>query len=188
MRVREGARAPNLVLGSTSPVKLEAVREIARELIPGATVTGLEVGSGIRPQPMSDEEAIQGARTRAEAARRPGCIAVGIEAGVSSVEGRWYGCTWVVVLWGSEEVAVASSARYPLPDHLTDALLAGEALGDALKDPRDATRAVDGAVDVLTGGRVTRRHLTLQALRLALASLMAPAARRPPRPGGRSAT
>jgi inosine/xanthosine triphosphatase len=164
-------------------VKLAAVQEVARQLFGGASVTGQPVESGVGTQPMSDEEAIRGARTRAEAVRRTGCIAIGIEAGVSSVEGCWYGCTWVVVLGDRGEAAIASSARYPIPETLVASLEKGEALGDAL---RRLQASADGAVDVLTGGRVTRRHLTIQALRLALASLrdagtLAPTVKRRPR-------
>lgn len=56
----------HLFVGSTNPVKLNAVTIAASEAWPDAIVTGLEVPSGIAEQPMSDEETRQGAINRAK--------------------------------------------------------------------------------------------------------------------------
>jgi inosine/xanthosine triphosphatase len=162
-----GAGGPRIVLGSTSPVKLAALRAVARELLPRASVAGVAAASGVSSQPASEVEALRGARARAEAVRGIGDVAVGIESGVAEIEGRWFGCTWAAVIAPDGELEVASSARYPLTDAVALRVLAGVPLERAA----GVRSGTGGAVGALTGGAVSRYDLTAQALRIALARL-----------------
>jgi hypothetical protein len=56
--------APTVAVGSASALKVSAVREA----FPGWMVTGVDVPSGVRPQPVGKAETLAGARNRARAA------------------------------------------------------------------------------------------------------------------------
>src|SRR5438105_616451 len=54
----------SVAVGTTNPAKLAAVDSAIRRIWPTALVTGINVDSGVRAQPLSDEEAICGATNR----------------------------------------------------------------------------------------------------------------------------
>jgi len=62
----------HIFVGSTNPVKVNAVVLAASETWPEVMVRGLEVASGVSFQPMSDDETRLGASNRAQAALQAG--------------------------------------------------------------------------------------------------------------------
>jgi inosine/xanthosine triphosphatase len=164
-------RHSGVVVGSSNPVKLDAVRQMAARLLPGHEVIGIETGSGVSDQPGSDEEALRGAENRARAAMRllPSAFSVGIESGISSFADGLFSFTWVAIMNESGDMGRACSARIELPAMIVAELAAGLDLEAAmLKTTRETglgTRG--GAVGHLTGGVVTRTAATVQALHLA---------------------
>jgi inosine/xanthosine triphosphatase len=173
-------RRAGIVVGSSNPAKLAAVRQMAGQLLPGHEVTGLDTISGVSDQPSSDEEALRGAENRARAAMRalPSAFAVGIESGISSFADGLFSFTWVAILSSDGEMGRACSARIELPAAIAAELVAGLDLETAMLK---ATREVGlgtggGAFGHLTGGTVTRTAATLQALHLAFTrfTFMAP--------------
>jgi inosine/xanthosine triphosphatase len=162
---------PGIVVGSTNPSKLDAVRQMADRVLPGRAVTGVDTISGVRDQPKSDEEALLGAENRARAAMiaLPAEFAVGIESGISTFQNGLFSFTWVAILGTGGEMGRACSARIELPAVIAAGLAAGLDLETAmLVATREAglgTRG--GAFGHLTGGVVTRTAATVQALHLA---------------------
>lgn len=74
-----------VVLGSTSPHKLDAVRKACERLGMEASIFGVKTSSGQNAQPIGFEETFAGALTRAMSASRApysDAIAVGIESGI----------------------------------------------------------------------------------------------------------
>lgn len=69
-------------VGSTSPPKLEAVRNALAAFAPRVEVEGVAVSSGVPEQPVGFQEIVLGARNRAERARRDAELGVGIEDGL----------------------------------------------------------------------------------------------------------
>ncbi|CAN5717506.1 hypothetical protein BH23GEM6_BH23GEM6_13340 [soil metagenome] len=86
-----------IIVGSTNPEKLAAVREVVGTLFERSSVSGIQVTSGVADQPLSNEETMKGAEGRARAAMeaRPSAYAVGIESGVAPMRARLYGFTRV---------------------------------------------------------------------------------------------
>lgn len=152
-----------VVVGSTNPVKVDAVRAVLRALASPAAVQGIAVASGVPDQPWGDAETIRGATERAHAALRVSAqaeLAVGIEGGVvDEADGRMRTCAWASVVDRLGRVGVGGSLAMPLPARVAELVRSGMELGaamDVVTGERDVKRGL-GAVGVLTRGVVTRR-------------------------------
>src|SRR5215510_6717915 len=94
--------AQTLVVASQNPVKIEATRRGFASMFPGRAfdLHAVAVPSGVRPQPLSDVETLQGALTRIQHAAHLVPQAdywVGIEGGVEEGQGSMEAFAWIVV-------------------------------------------------------------------------------------------
>lgn len=179
-----------VAIGSTSPAKVAGIEAALRE-VPGGSgpVAPVKAASGVRDQPVGDEETFRGAANRARtalAAVEGASLGIGIEAGISlGVEGAagcqagaaMYTSAWVVAVDEAGVVGSARSAAFALPPFLAARVANGMELGDALDDAYGLRRAKDGpgAAGVLSRGLVTRAELYRQPVLLALLPWLAPA-------------
>lgn len=153
----------HVAVGSTNPVKVQAVREVLRYIAPEAVVAGIAVESGVPDQPWGDDETIRGARNRALAAREAlsAGIGVGIEGGVvENADGTLRTCAWAVVVSADGREGVGGSLAMALPERVATLVRSGLELGaamDAVTGARDV-KYDEGAVGVLTGGLVDRQE------------------------------
>ena len=163
-----------VAIGSINPVKIEAVRSIIVRVWPGAIITGVDVDTGVRAMPMSDDECQIGARNRARAARQMAMadLGVGIEGGVHEENGVLMLTAWTVVINAHGLEGVGGSGRIPIPQALAERVRAGEELGHIMDDVLNESniKQKGGAVGALTGGLVLRQ----EALALGVAYAMAP--------------
>ncbi|MDW7982464.1 MAG: inosine/xanthosine triphosphatase [Thermomicrobium sp.] len=166
---------PRLALGSCHIAKRMAVERIAPSFWPAWDLVCLEVASGVRPQPLSDEETVAGALTRARAARVQvdADIGIGLESGLTRGPlGRWYVVSWAVVLDRAERIGIGGAERFPLPTTIAERVLRGHELSHALADVLGTTvTATGGAVSIVSGGRRDRIELLAVALLHALCDL-----------------
>lgn len=185
-----------VVLGSTSPAKLLALKEALREVHrqshgeskrkmrglpqPRADsearfeVLSFSAPSGVPAQPWGEAQTREGAFNRAVAALEgtpSATLAVGIEAGVAEEPG-WplWTFAWVVALDTEGVMGAARSATFAVPEALAAGVRGGLELGEALDKAYGLQRAKDGpgAVGVLTSGLVDRPELYRVAVLLAL--------------------
>jgi inosine/xanthosine triphosphatase len=171
--------AVRIAVASRNPVKVEALRAVAESLFgQGCLVEPRDPPAVRPPQPLTDEEAVAGARERALHVLPGADFGVGIEGGVMRVGTMLFGCNWAVVARDGG-TAAASSARYALPAGMWDALAAGRELSD-LVEPGVGAR--EGAVARVSGGVITRRHLVEEAVRLAFGQLLHPIGEAPSSP------
>ena len=96
-------------LGSLNRVKLAAVKEVFQD----CEVIAMNVESGVKAQPLSDEETIRGARNRALALPEDG-LRIGLEAGVQMQEGLLFLVNWGVLVDLEGNVYYAGGTRYSL--------------------------------------------------------------------------
>lgn len=167
-----------IAVGSTNPVKVAAVRTMAQQVWPEADVVAVSVPSGVSAMPMSDEEALTGARNRARAARQAASadLGVGLEGGVHPEP---FGLTlhgWVVVVDGNGREGIGGGARLPLPPAIAQRVLGGEELGDVMDDVLDDhnVKQKGGAVGALTAGLVLRQETFAVAFAYALSPFIVP--------------
>lgn len=167
-----------IAVGSTNPAKVAAVRAIAYSLWPDAGLQIVDVPSGVRAQPLSDQEMVEGATFRARRARKvlDADLGVGLEGGVQPSFWGYLLSGWAAVCDRSGRFGLGSAGRVVLPVPLAEALDQGQELGpamDRLSGYHD-TRRGPGAVGVLTGGLVGRDEAFRVAITYALAPFLHP--------------
>ncbi len=169
-----------IFVGSTNPVKLNAVIQAASETWPEVVVKGYEVASGIPEQPIGDDQTRQGAQARAHLALDHGLAAapdptqpsvsapasqsngqylgVGLEGGVVDYSGELWSTVWVAVADRDHNVFTANGARFRVPDVVAQRIRRGEEMGPviaAIVSEADVRRK-QGMIGVITNGFVDR--------------------------------
>lgn len=134
---------------------------------------GVQVGSGVAHQPMTDAETLAGARNRAANARdaKPDAdFWVGIEGGVDMIGAGMHAFAWVVILESGFQHGEARSASFLLPPALSDLVSSGVELGEADDQVfgRQNSKQENGAVGLLTADAVDRVALYVMPVILAL--------------------
>lgn len=148
----------HLVVGSTNPVKINAVKaHYVGEVI------GVDVDSGVADQPWGDEETLLGAKQRARAALETsqGKIGIGLEGGVQIIEGKLYVCNWGALVDENGTEIIAGGARFPLPDNIKTKLEEGHELGPVISEyaSRTDVSKKEGAIGIFTNGTVSRTDM-----------------------------
>ena len=166
------------VVGSTNPAKVAAVRSALARLAPACALEAVAVPSGVRAQPVGDEETRLGAEARARAALalRDADLGFGLEGGVVHDGERTWLISWVAAVARDGRAGHASGLRMPLPDAAGPRLRAGEELAvivDDLFGVQDA-RSAAGAIGLLTEGAVSRTEAFAQLVAMALAPHLRP--------------
>ncbi len=147
-------------VGTANPMKLRAAGKAFAKFFGKVKVVGVDVPSGVSPQPISFGEIVRGARERARAAFRDCDYSVGIEAGVfkvGPVSARPFQITMACVFNGTRE-ALGSGPFYEVPPSLV----------------REVVRSDRGSVAKVTRGKVTREQVTVAAIVMALAPFVTP--------------
>jgi inosine/xanthosine triphosphatase len=167
-----------IAVGSTNPVKLEAVRSVAAKIWSEVMVVPTAVPSGVSDMPMSDAECIVGARNRALAARKTAVsdFGVGLEGGVEQEPFGLVLVGWVVLVGPNGQEGIGGCPRLLLPPRIAQRVLVGEELGpimDGLVGQQDVKKK-GGAVGTLTNGLVIRQEAFATAVAYAFAPFVTP--------------
>ncbi len=167
-----------IAVGSLNPVKIAAARSVLARLYPEAEVIGTRVRPGISVMPLSEEEAIAGARQRAKAARKlPGIdLGVGFEGGAAEFDGRLMTAGWAAVFDG-KRYGVGGGGHLQLPGAVArmireENLELGTAIDRLIGG--ENTKQKSGAIGVLTRGLSSRREAYESILIYALAPFISP--------------
>lgn len=161
----------NIVVGSTSNIKVEAVKEACAKLGISASVSGVDAPSLQNAQPVDFEEIYDGACNRAEFAQHkmPNCVAIGIESGIFTFSHVTLDIALIVVLHNGKKVITTSSGlRFP-----SVCVEVAEERGFESTTVGDIISKSHGGVSfdphsTLTGGKVTRKDTLVVALEIAL--------------------
>lgn len=162
--------------GTTNPAKLRPVQHVFGQLFEGAQVQGLSVPSGVREQPIGEEETELGAVNRATAALAgiPGALwGVGLEGGVRFGA---HGCFLfgAVAVTDGARLEMGRTAELRLPPGVAERIQAGEELGpimDGLSGVQNIKQK-SGTVGLLTGGLLSRADVWQMGLTLSLAPFL----------------
>ena len=167
-----------IAVGSTNPVKIEAVRSVVQRIWPEAEVAGISVPSGVSEMPMSEAEMITGAQNRAVAARErlTADLGIGLEGGLHEESFGWTLQGWVAVVTGDGRSSLGSGTRLTLPDHIVQRVLVGEELGHVMDDllGQENVKQKGGAIGALTAGLIMRQAAFTHSVTYALAPFIAP--------------
>ena len=145
----------SVAVGTTNPAKLAAVDSAIQRIWPTALVTGVQVASGIRAQPLSDEEAIRGATNRAHLTiKMKGTdLGIGIEGNTVEMAQGMFSTAWVVVMDQAGTFGLGSSGRFLLPKTVAQAIRQGGELGPLMDQwtGTQNTKHKQGAVEPVPG-------------------------------------
>jgi len=170
--------ATRVIVGSTNPVKIAAVRAVLERAGSRAEVNGVAVSSGVSDQPFGDAETIRGAAQRAQAVldATDADFAVGLEGGVVDEGGVMRSCAWAAVVARDGRVGTGGSLAMVLPVRVASLVRNGMELGhamDHITGGRD-TKHGAGAVGILTAGLVDRQRAYESLVTYALAPFLTP--------------
>jgi inosine/xanthosine triphosphatase len=170
--------ATRVVVGSTNPVKIAAVRTVLERAGARAHVEGVSVASGVSDQPFGDAETIRGATQRAQAVldTTDADFAVGIEGGVVDEAGVMRSCAWAAVVARDGRVGTGGSLAMMLPARVAALVRDGMELGhamDRITGGQDTKRG-SGAVGILTAGLVDRQRAYEALVTYAFAPFLTP--------------
>ena len=165
-----------VAVGTTNPAKLKPVQSVFGSVFPGATVLGVSVPSGVREQPIGEEETLLGAVNRAKAALAvvpDAAWGVGLEGGVRyDAHGCWlFGAVAVV---NGTRLEVGRTAELKLPPQVAERIRAGEELGPIMDDLSGVqnTKQKAGTVGFLTNGLLSRADVWRMSLTLGMAPFL----------------
>lgn len=175
---KQAKKVITVAIGSTSPVKLKATQLAFTEAFGKVKVLSIETSSGVRDQPITRAEALEGATNRAKVAlHETGAdFGVGIEGGVYHSKGRYFTAAPVVVLAKDGRIGVSASNPLELPPVVARKVKRGGEVGpimDALLGIADTKKKL-GIIGYLTDGMVLRHIAYATALKVALAKFVKP--------------
>ncbi len=166
-----------VAVGSTNPVKVEAVRRAWR-LVGDAEVIPVSVDPSVSRQPRGIWETYRGALNRAERAlaETNADYGVGLEAGIveAPTPSGWVDVQIAVIVDSRGVVGVGFSPAFEPPREWIGELLGGRELGEiaSLYSGRAEIGRVLGVIGYLTRGAVTRLELSYYAVVMALVPLL----------------
>jgi len=168
-------------IGSENKAKVRAVAEILSEYphLAHAEVRGMRTNSGVSDQPKSLDETVNGAMNRARSAFLDCQYSVGIESGLMHVPGAKSGYMDVcaAAIYDGKEFHLGLSSAWEFPDRAIIRSMVGEgldmskAINKAGLTQNPAIGSEEGAIGIMTRGRIDRKEYTKQALRMALIHL-----------------
>ena len=163
-----------IVVASHNHVKAKAALNGFRRMFPNEEVElhALAPPRDAPAQPLSDEQTLRGALSRAQSAAKRAPDAefwVGIEAGVGHLNGEMTAFAWVVVM-AKDLIGKARTGTFFLPLQVAKLVSEGRELGEAddIVFGRANSKQENGAVGLLTGDVIDRTALYEHAVVLAL--------------------
>lgn len=164
-----------IALASHNPVKAQATLTGFRRMFPAEQflLTMAAADSGVRSQPLSSAETLDGAGNRARAALQAHPDAdygVGIEGGVEPHGAELSAFAWVVVLSPAGMAGKGRTGTFFLPPAVAALIQQGKELGEAddFVFAQSNSKQKNGAIGILTGDVIDRAALYEPAVIMAL--------------------
>lgn len=169
-----------IAVGSTNPVKIKATRQAFLKVWPKKKweVVGIEVESGVSSQPKSDLESIRGATNRARGALKQAKsdYGVGIEGGISKINGIWFDTAWIVVLDKKGRKGIGSTINMPTPPSFIKKVEKGMEVGhiDDEVFKKQNSKHQEGHFGLMTKNALTRKSAYIEGVISALVPFIHP--------------
>jgi inosine/xanthosine triphosphatase len=171
-----------IAVGTTNEAKLGAVKETFSDykMFSGCEISGISVESGVADQPMSLDETVQGAQNRARRVfeKDKYDLGLGIESGLMQVPGSKTGYMdfCICSIFDGKEFHMGVSCGFECPKEVSrlmheEGLDMTQAANKAGLSTNPKLGAAEGLIGILTGGRITRKDYTKQAIITALVHL-----------------
>lgn len=166
-----------IAVGSKNKTKIEPVEQVFSHHFNKITVVGVPVDSGVREQPMTDDEMYTGALTRAKSALKKvkdASFGVGIEGGLHQYSYGWFERSLIVIVDKKGNIGIGASGGLGLPDAVMNRIHAGENLEQAIDALFGTTKIGEGIgmFGIMTKGIVTRSSGVKHGVAFALARFL----------------
>ncbi len=167
-------------VGSANEIKVGAVREtiVNYGMFSGAVVKGVDVPSGVAEQPKTLNELITGAKNRAKNVFNGCDYSFGLESGLMDVPHTLTGCMNVCacVIYDGQRYHLGLSPAFEYPPEAIrlvreEGLDINQAFHNAGFTDNPKVGNAEGALGILTKGRVTRKDALKLAVQMALIHL-----------------
>lgn len=172
----------HIFVGSTNPVKINAVIQAASETWPDVIVKGYEAESRVSNQPRTDEETQRGAENRAVAALKKGledsrlrgndeALGIGMEGGVfENEDGEMWNTVWACVVDPKKQTVFSNGERFVLPEILAESIRQGKEMGPAMDKLVGSLniKHKEGAIGIITNQFIDRTEMYMGLAKLAL--------------------
>ncbi len=169
-----------LNIGSKNKVKIDAVKEAIQDydFLSNAEVVSVEADSEVSEQPKSMNETIKGAMNRAKKVFKNCDYSFGIEDGLIKVENTKtdYMNICVCAIYDGKNFHIGFSSAFEYPIEVTKLVINGgldinQAFHKIGLTENPKVGSAEGAVGVLTKGRLKRKEYTKQGIVMALIHL-----------------
>jgi inosine/xanthosine triphosphatase len=164
-----------VAVASTNPVKIETTKLGFSKMFPSEVfqVEGVSAKSNVPDQPMGEEETLRGATNRVENVSVIVTDAdywVGIEGGLTKVEGEMEAYAWIVVKSKDGKIGKGRTGSFFLPKKMVELVKTGKELGEAddIVFGKVNSKQANGTVGNLTNDVITRTSYYEPAVILAL--------------------
>jgi len=160
-------------VGTGNPIKVKAVQAAFEKVFSGelSEVRAIPVEPGVPSQPFG-EQVIRGAMERARRSLGDADYGVGIEAGLVQFTGceHLLNVQFCVIVDRFGRMTVGHGPGFELPNAVVEKLRAGSTLSDEVSRAAGIPeiKETDGAIGVLSGGRIDRLAITREAVLMAL--------------------
>lgn len=163
-----------IVIASKNPVKIQAALNGFKRIFPQEDLKAISISvtSGVRDQPRTEEETLQGAKNRAReaAAQLPEAdYWVGIEGGVTEIDREMAAFAWIVVR-SKDLTGKGRTGTFFLPHQVASLIRQGKELGEAddIVFDKVNSKQKEGAIGILTENVLDRAQYYEHAMILAL--------------------
>lgn len=171
----------SVILASTNPVKLNAVKRAFQKLMSDVVFDWQqkEVDSGVSNQPSSDAETLLGAMNRVNAVFQQfpnHDYWIGVEGGIEFDENEEMRAFAWVVIKTKAYTGKARSGSFYLPPAISEIVKTGKELGEAddMVFGEKNSKQKSGAIGLLTGNLIDRSGLYEHAVILAFVAFLNP--------------
>jgi inosine/xanthosine triphosphatase len=165
-------RSLRIRVGSSNPVKVEAVRDVLERLFSDEldiVVEAVDVGSGVPDEPWEDD-VIEGAGNRASRAIGDADLGVGIEAGLFKLHGETVDVQYCVIVDKEGRLTWGHGPAFRYPPPVYEGVSKGRTVGEVMGEITgiDDIGRKGGSIHYLTKGLLDRKGLTEQAVLMAM--------------------
>lgn len=161
-----------IAIGTTSEIKIRALKSALRKFGVKAEVLPIKTDSGISKQPFGYKDTTRGAKNRAKAAleKTAADMAVGVENGLIEIENNFFdlACAYVLTNNGGESLAYSSAIL--IPKWVVDEVKEKDTEIGEITTRLSGDKEKDG-FKFFSGGKIKREESLSQAILLALVKI-----------------
>ena len=161
------ATEKEIAIGSTNRIKIQAVKNALNN--ENFKIVSCSALSNVRPQPVSDEETLQGAINRAKDClqKTESSLAIGLEAGIVFLGEQVYLCHWGAIVDRNNNIYFTNGPLILLPKEYCKDLLGGKNLEEIMLSSTGIENlgSKEGAIGVFTQNRLDREKVLTQIVK-----------------------